>query len=336
MRRLLTPLRRLAWGAAGLSGGGAVLLAGAIIIGDRRVSWQGRGLMLALRAYRLWSTHQPQDLAAVRRSQDAFGRGLATASQVRIEDLTVAGCPAAWALPAHATPDRAVLYLHGGGYDSGSLVSHRGLVTRIADAARVRTLALDYRLAPEHPFPAAVDDATGAYRWLLAQGYAPAHIVVAGDSAGGGLVAATLVALRDGDTPLPAGAALLSPWTDLSDPERTWERRASEDLLLTPDALHAGARDYLHGRDPRTPLASPRYADLRGLPPLLIQVGGDELLLDNTEAFAAHAQAAGVDTRLEVWPGLFHVWHMMASYLPEARQAIDRVGAFVRRRTGAA
>jgi len=232
-----------------------------IACGDRRVSWQGRVLIFALRGYRGWSAHQAHDLPRQRHAYDTFGKTLPPASDVPIARLTVAHCPAEWALPPHGPTDRAVLYLHGGGYNQGSLISHRALVTRIARASGIRVLSLEYRLAPEHPFPAALDDAVAAYQWVLAQGFAPAHLVVAGDSAGGGLAVAMLVALRDQGIALPAGAALLSPWTDLSDPGGTWERDAPADLLLTPEGLHTMARDYLGDRNLTTPLASPIYAD---------------------------------------------------------------------------
>ena len=298
------------------------------IIASRR-SWQAHLLALSLRVYRLWTHFQSQDILAQRASQDAFGARLPLAPGVQFAPLSVASCPAEWATPTDARPDRAILYLHGGAYIGGSLTLHRGLVSRLAASSRVRVLSLAYRLAPEHPYPAALEDAMSAYQWLLTQGFDAHHLLIAGDSAGGGLAAALLVTLQDSHLPQPAGAAFLSPWTDLSDTKRSWERRAASDLLLTPSSLHSGAQHYLGAHSPQTPLASPVYADLHGLPPLFIQVGGDELLLDDIHAFARHAEAAGVTVQVEEWPGMFHVWQMMAATLPEAQRAFEHLGRFI-------
>ena len=212
-----------------------------------------------------------------------------------------------------------MLFLHGGAYVLGSVKTHRDLIGRLSRAAGVRALGLDYQLAPEHPFPAAVEDSTAAYRWLVANGTDPASIVVAGDSAGGGLVMATLLALRDAVDPLPAAGVCLSPWIDLVAQEG--EESGS---------LQTSAKRHLGGHDPRTPLASPLYADLRGLPLLLIHAGGSEDLLDDSTRLAERTRAAGVDTSLEVWDDMVHVWHLWAPILPEGHQAIGRIGEFVR------
>ena len=294
-----------------------------------RVSWQAQMLKLSLRLYRWWARFQSQDISVQRASQDAFGARLPLAPGVRFAPVTVVGCAAEWAIPINALPDQTILYLHGGAYIGGSLTMHRDLVSHIVASSKVQALDIAYRLAPEHPYPAALEDATNAYQWLLTQGFDPRHIIVVGDSAGGGLAAALLVNLRDHSIPLPAGAALLSPWTDLSDRAQSWEKRASSDLLLTPSNLHCGAQHYLGMTSPQTPLASPIYADLHGLPPVFIQAGGDELLLDDIRAFATKADSAGVAVYLEEWPGMFHVWQMMAGTLPEARSAIKHLGQFI-------
>jgi acetyl esterase/lipase len=227
---------------------------------------------------------------------------------------------------------RVVLYLHGGAYCLGSLDTYRGLAATVAGAAQARGLLVDYRLAPEHPFPAAVQDAQAAYAWLLDQGIGPQQVALAGDSAGGGLLLALLVSLRDAGRPLPAAGVCLSPWTDLTLSGRSWTTNARRDLLLSAVKLGQMGRLYLGDADPRTPLASPMFADLAELPPLLIQVGGDEALLSDGEEVALRAKAAGVEVELEVWPGMFHVWHLTSQVIPEARQAIERVGTFVQAR----
>jgi monoterpene epsilon-lactone hydrolase len=238
--------------------------------------------------------------------------------------------PAEWLIPSNPAPDRAVLYLHGGGYVLGSCATGRNLAAGIADACAARVLSLDYRLAPEHPFPAALEDALGAYRWLLSQGFAPQALALAGDSAGGGLCVALLVALRDAGDPLPTAAALISPDVDLTRTGESLRTRARADPMLEPEQIRIYTRAYAAGQDLRHPLLSPVYADLRGLPPLLIHVGQDEILLSDSERLAQRAAAAGVDATLEVWPHMWHDWHSFAAWMPEARRALDRLGQFVR------
>jgi len=206
--------------------------------------------------------------------------------------------------------DAAVLYLHGGGYVIGSSRSHRHLAAAIGDAAKTRVLLPNYRLAPEHPFPAAVEDAVEAYRWLLDRMLiAPERIVIAGDSAGGGLTVATLLALRDAYLPLPAAGVCISPWVDLTCSGSTYVTRADADPIVTREGVAAMATAYLGSADAKDPLASPLFADLQGLPPLLIHVGDDEVLLDDSVQLAERARKAGVDATLDVWPKMVHVWH---------------------------
>jgi acetyl esterase/lipase len=194
-------------------------------------------------------------------------------------------------------------------------------------------LIADYRLGPEHPFPAAVDDAVAAYRWMLAQHVDPASVVIAGDSAGGGLTAATLLALRDAGDALPAGGVLMSAWLDLTCESESMTSKAEQDPVLSRDGLRSWADYYLDGTDANSPLASPVHADLAGLPPLLVQVGTAEVLLDDSVRLAERAKAAGVDVTLEQWEEMVHIWHAMAAFVPEGQQAIDRVGEWVRERT---
>jgi phosphinothricin tripeptide acetyl hydrolase len=255
-----------------------------------------------------------------------------TPPDVKVERVSAPAAPAEWLRPPSAAPGRVVLYLHGGGYVIGSSRSHRHLAAAIAGAAGASALLLDYRLAPEHPFPAAVEDATAAYRWLLDQAIAPEHIVIAGDSAGGGLTVATLLALREARVPLPAGGVCISPWVDLTCSGASYATKAAADPIVRRASVEEMARAYLGATPPRTPLASPLFADLRGLPPLLIHVGSDEVLLDDAVRLAERAKAGGVDATLEIYDRMIHVWHWFLPMLDEAQTAVEAIGRFVRSR----
>jgi acetyl esterase/lipase len=254
-------------------------------------------------------------------------------ADVICEKVNAGGVTAEWIAAPGAATDRVILYLHGGGYVLGSINTHRAMISRIARASNARALAIDYRLAPEHPFPAAVEDATAAYRWLLANGYKPGRVVIAGDSAGGGLTLAALLAIRDAKLPMPAGAVPISPWTDLEGTGESIRTRAAKDVMVTQDNLASSARQYYGTHDPKDPLVSPVHANFRGLPPMLIHVGDAEILLDDATRVAARAKAAGVQVDLEVWDEMPHVWHVFAKILPEGQQAIDKIGKFVIART---
>ena len=259
-----------------------------------------------------------------------------TPPDVKIETVAAPARPAEWLTPPGVRTDAVVLYLHGGGYVIGSTRSHRHLAAAIARAAGTRALLLDYRLAPEHPFPAALDDAMAAYQWLLAQGIAPARVVVAGDSAGGGLTMATLLALRDRGLPRPAGGVCISPWVDLTNSAESYVSKAGVDPIVTRDAIEELTQAYVGGGDRKAPLVSPLYANLAALPALLIQVGSDEVLLDDALGLAQRAKTAGVDVTVEEWPSMIHVWHWFLPMLDEAERAIEVIGRFVRRVHGAA
>lgn len=251
----------------------------------------------------------------------------------RVESVDVDGIPAAWISPPAADAERVLLYLHGGGYILGSLKSHRDLVARLSSAAGVRSLLIDYRLAPEYVFPAAIDDALTAYRWLLARGTKPEHIVIAGDSAGGGLTLALLQTLRDKGVPMPAGAVLLSPWTDLVGTVESRTSRNGADPIFTGEVINALGRVYPGTEDAHNPLISPINADLRGFPPLLIDVGSDEVLLDDSLQVAEHARAANVPVELTVWDDMTHVFQQYSYVLPEGQQSLENMGKFIRRQT---
>ncbi len=251
------------------------------------------------------------------------------AADVKCEPVLAGGVKAEWIEAPGADPKRVILYLHGGGYVTGSINTHRAMVARIARVSKAKALLLDYRLAPEHPFPAAVEDATAAYRWLLAQGFVPNKIVIAGDSAGGGLALATLAALRKSNDPMPAAAVPISPWTDLEGTGESIKTRAAKDPMVQGNDLVPMAQLYYAKHDPKDPLVSPLHADFHGFPPLLIQVGDAEVLLDDSTRVAERAKAAGVKVDLEVWDDMVHVWHVFAKLLPEGQQAIDKIGQFV-------
>ncbi len=237
--------------------------------------------------------------------------------------------PALWATPSGVTGGPVLLYLHGGGYVVGSPKAYRPLASELASRLKARVLVPDYRLAPENPYPAALEDAVHVYRWLLDHGTPAGSIALAGDSCGGGLTVSTLVAIRDAGLPLPMGAAVISPWADLEVASASFTSKAGEDILLNAEGLRGMAGAYLGAASPRTPGASPIYANLAGLPPLLIQVGSAEVLLDDAIRLAANAGASGVKVRLDIWPGMFHVWHSYSSKLDEAAEALDEAAAFL-------
>jgi len=274
-------------------------------------------------------------VAEMRAGLEAMVSAFHVTSDATFESTDAGGMPAEWVAAPAATAERIILYLHGGGYVVGSINTHRDLAARLSRAAAARVLLIDYRLAPEHPHPAAVEDAVAAYRWLLSTGAAASRIVVAGDSAGGGLTVATLVALRDGGTPLPAAGVCLSPWVDLEGIGESMTAKAAADPMVQRDPLRKMAALYLGGQDPRTPLAAPLYANLSGLSPLLIQVGTAETLLDDSTRLAERARKAGVNVTLEPWEDMIHVFQAFAPILPEGREAIERIGAFVKQQTGA-
>ena len=253
---------------------------------------------------------------------------------VRCMAATIDGMPGEWVLADHADPDVRLLYLHGGGHVSGSGAFYLAMAGHVSAAAGCAVLLPDYRLAPENPFPAAIEDCIGAHEWLMRTSPAgPARAkatVIAGDSAGGGLTLATLLALRDRQRPLPTAAITLSAFADLTLAGDSLRTEAPSDPIMSPRCLPKFVALYLDGSDPRDPLASPVFGDYSGIPPLLIQVGEHEIIRDDSVQAAAKARADGVDVTLEVWPGMFHVFQSHDPLLPEARAAIDHIATFIR------
>lgn len=242
------------------------------------------------------------------------------------------GTPALVLSGPGARANRTILYFHGGGFCLGSLRSHKGMAATFAKAADAEGVLLDYRLAPEHPYPAALDDCVEAYRRLLDEGRNPNGIVLAGDSAGGALALGVCLRAREAGMALPLAVVMISPWTDLTLSGQSMTTRAEADPTLVKARLDDFARMYLAGADPRDPMASPALADLSGLPVMLVQVGGDEILLSDAEDLVAKARAAGVDATVEIWPGMFHVWHRFYAQAEEANDALSELGAWLKRR----
>lgn len=264
-----------------------------------------------------------------RKALERFSRLSILPGKTAIQPLQIGNMDAEWISFGNTPEDCIILYLHGGAYCIGSLNTHRELAARISKASKLKTLLIDYSLAPEHPYPVAVEDAVFAYRWLLKNGFSPNNIVIAGDSAGGGLAIATLVKLRDLGTPLPAAAVCLSPWTDLEFTGESIKTHIYKDPFITHTWLQYMANQYVDGNNPNLSLISPVYADLSQLPPMLIQVGLDEILLSDSIRLANIAREAGVDVTLDIWENMWHVWHFFAGKMPEADKAINQVSSFI-------
>ena len=272
------------------------------------------------------------DIGYSRAAYEKLAVLLGGAPDAKCEKVDADGVPAEWVAAPGIDSQRAVLYLHGGGYAIGSINTHRRLAYDISAASSARVLLIDYRLAPEHPFPAAVDDAAKAWRWLLQQGFTSDRLAIAGDAAGGGLTIATLVNLRDRKLGLPACAVAISPWIDLEGQGASITTRAAQDPMVQKAGLLWMAGLYLAGKDPRTPLAAPLHADLTGLPPVLVQVGTAETLLDDATRLAEKLYRAGGDVRLAVWPDMLHVFPFFAPILSEGRDGCREIGQFIRDR----
>jgi monoterpene epsilon-lactone hydrolase len=291
----------------------------------------GQSEIDAVRAL-LTAKPRPVGWAERRARLDEVGSVWPVAGDVTFEAADLDGVPGEFSIVPGSDASRVLMFFHGGGYCSGSILSHRRLVTEAGRAAGARTLAVGYRLAPEHPFPAAIDDALGAWRYLRSQGIAAAQIAVGGDSAGGGLTLALIMSLRDAKQELPGCAWLVSPWTDLTMSGETLATKDAVDPIIHKPYLGELADAYLPARmDRNDPRVSALYADLRGLPPVLIQVGSSETLLSDSTRFAAAAGAAEVPVTLEIWPHMIHAWPMWNAHLEPGRDALASAGAFIRR-----
>lgn len=273
-----------------------------------------------------------EDVTRIREGMERMARFVRVPADVSVDPIDADGVCGEWVTAATSDPDRVVLYLHGGAFCMGSPATHRGLTSMVAQVAQARVFVARYRLAPEHPYPAALEDAQAAYCWLLDQGVSPDHIAIAGDSAGGGLAVQLLVALRGAGDPLPAAAGLMSPWVDLTGSGDSLQERNELDPWLDAELMHLPAEAYAGDLDPGDPRVSPLFADLAGLPPLLVHVGTDEIIHDDGVRLVERARAAGVDASVGIWKGLWHVFHAFPG-LPERRDALREIGGFVRRHT---
>jgi len=278
-----------------------------------------------------WNTSIPRLRQEAEKTSKLFGK---LPDGIEASPITIDGLLAEWILPSQAKKDKVILYFHGGGYVMGSIQAHRSIVSKFVKGSEVGALLFDYRLAPEHPFPAAIEDSVAAYRWLLAKGVLPSNIVFAGDSAGGGLCLATLIALRDQGIPLPAAAVALSPWTDLKCTGDSHRTKNEVDPLTPKGSCTVFSKYYVGENDPCNPWISPYYGDLHGFPPMLIHVGEDEVLLDDSTRFAEKAKDAGVDVTLKVGERMFHCFPVLAPLFPEAKQAMDEICTFIKTHIG--
>lgn len=277
----------------------------------------------------------PPSLEERRMGANMMGKRFENLDGITTEGVDADGVPAEWV----AAPDAgsgAILYLHGGGYVTGSVISHRGMAANLSRASGCRVLTIDYRLAPENKHPAQVQDAHTAYRWMLNNGVDASSLFVAGDSAGGGLTVATLLKARDSGDPMAAAGVCISPWVDMEGNGDSMKSKAGVDPMVSYEGLMDMATHFLGDGDRRDPLAAPLHADLAGLPPLLIIVGTAETLLDDAVRLHEKAESAGVDSTLEIWQDMVHIWPWFAPFLPEGQQAMDQMGDFIKEQIGAA
>jgi len=301
------------------------------LLGPMRPSWSHDFEVVAfvLRSSSSLSTHLP--LAWQRRIIDPKRPPTRVVRETEQRRELLDEVPVEWFRRPESDPERLLIYLHGGGYSVGSIDSHRDLIARLCRATGCTVLAVDYRLAPEHPFPAQLEDVRTVWRRLLRDGYDPRKMVLAGESAGGGLTLSTMLALRDAGEPLPVAAVVISPWVDLEGRGASFRTNRRYDYV-TGYGLRRYARRFVDRKDLRNPLAAPIHANLRGLPPLLVQAGGAETLLDDARALTANAAEAGVEAELQVWEDMIHAFHVFAPILEDARDAIDAIATFVKGR----
>lgn len=289
--------------------------------------------MFAERAAAFAETHP--SLEERRMGANIMGARFQNLDDIRTEAVDADGVPAEWVSAPDADMGH-VLYLHGGGYVTGSVISHRGMAANLSRTSGCRVLTIDYRLAPENKHPSQVQDAHTAYRWMINNGADPSTLFVAGDSAGGGLTVATLLSIQDAGGPMAAGGVCISPWVDMEGTGESMKTRAGADPMVSKDGLEEMATYFLGDGDRRDPLAAPLHADLSGLPPLLLIVGTAEVLLDDAVRLHENAKAAGVNCTLEIWEDMIHIWPWFAPFLPEGQQAMEQMGGFIKEQIGAA
>ena len=277
----------------------------------------------------------PPSLEDRRTGANLMGARFEDLDDISTETVDAGGVPAEW-VSAPGAGNGHVLYLHGGGYVTGSVISHRGMAANLSRTSGCRILTIDYRLAPENKHPAQVQDAHTAYRWMLNNGADPSTLFVAGDSAGGGLTVATLLSIRDAGDPMAAGGVCISPWVDMEGMGESMKTKAGIDPMVSKEGLEEMATYFLGEGDRRDPLAAPLHADLSGLPPLLLVVGTAEVLLDDAVRLHENAQAASVNSTLEIWDDMIHIWPWFAPFLPEGQQAMEQMGGFIKDQIGAA
>ena len=298
---------------------------------DLMVSKEMKGIINLLNAVQK-NLKKKLSVNAIRTAMDQLGTAIKLPKVVKCDPVDAGGVPAEWIIPPNAINQNIIYYLHGGGYIAGSIKVYRDLAMRIARVSNARALIINYRLAPEHPFPAALEDATKAYQWLIdSQGISPNNLIIAGDSAGGGLALATLINLRDKAISLPSGAVCLSPLTDLANTGDSVKNNAKTDPFIFPELTDFCAKLYLDDADKQNPLGSPLYANLQDLPPIFIQVGTTECILDDSIRFEKRAKEAGVNVQLEIWKDMIHIFAYFAALAPESRQAIDQIGNFTQK-----
>jgi epsilon-lactone hydrolase len=275
------------------------------------------------------SQEKELSVQAMRDGLEQMAKMTGLPEDVKCDPIDAGGVPAEWVSTPGAVENNVILYLHGGGHVAGSINTHRDLVARISRASKTRVLIIDYRLAPEHPFPAGLNDCISAYKWILSQGIKPENLIIAGDSAGGNLTLTSLIKLRDEGMLLPVAAVCLSPATDLTLSGESLKTRAELDPFVTPEGIEFMVSQYVEQKDRKNPLVSPLFADLRGLPPLLIHVGTSEVLYNDSTRLAQRAKEAGVDVTLEIFEDMIHVFHAFAMWAPEGQEGIDKISDFV-------
>lgn len=303
-------------------------------VGVKR-SWQLALFRFILRFVRLFIGKRLPTVARMRKDMDLAARWfLPRAKNMTVQPILMAGLKAERITPTGARHDKALYYLHGGAYALCSIETHRRMITKIAEAAGIAAFAIEYRMAPEHLYPAALEDSVAGFQYLLGEGYKPEDIIIAGDSAGGGLTAVTLLKLKELGMPMPAAAVLLSPWGDLEGTGESNHIPRRKDSVLTNEALTWHGKLYAGKADLRNPFISPIYGDYTGLPPIMLQCSSVELIHSDSVRIAAKAEAAGVKVELVEWGHTFHVWQMYDFFLPEARESIKQMGAFMKQQLG--